>query len=158
MHKPRTIHMKTLLLLTSLAAIALSGAAHAASPAVKGPAPTAGADIQCAALYSNMASLNPEAHDAWRERSIAAVDAHIEAEPPAPGAQESYGADLTITLVARIEAVGAPILALQADTAMDPGERMAGMIAAFTAIWSGVRVCDARYGFEPLPSPFNWID
>ncbi|MCC5995105.1 MAG: hypothetical protein JJU18_01880 [Oceanicaulis sp.] len=146
------------ILVTSLAALALSSAAHPSGPAAKGLAPSAGADINCAALYSNLTRLNPEAHDAWRERGIAAVNAHIEAEPPAPGAQESYSTALNNTLVARIEAVGAPILALQADTAMDQGERMAGMITEFTAIWSGVRACDARYRFDPLPSPFNWID
>lgn len=145
-------------LLTSLAALALSGATHASGPPAKGAGQPVDPGINCAALYSNMARLDPPQEEAWDARGRAVVDAYVDANPPAPADEDRYSQALTGLLVARIEALAAPILALNNNTAMDRGERMAAMIAEFTAIWSGVRACDAGYGFEPLPSPFNWID
>jgi hypothetical protein len=158
MAKPRTIRMKILLFSTSLAALSLTGATYAAGEPAQGAAQRVDADINCAALYSNMARLDPPQEEAWDARGIAVVDAYVDANPPAPADEDRYSEALTGLLVDRIEALAAPILALNADTAMDRGDRMAAMVAEFTAIWSGVRACDARYSFEPLPSPFNWID
>lgn len=150
--------MKILLLSTSLAALSLTGPTHASGEPAQGAAQRVDADINCAALYSNLSRLDPDADAAWRARGEAAVNAHVEAHPPTPDAGDEYRTRVRDALIARIEALGAPILALNADTGMDRGERMAAMIAEFTAIWSGVRTCDARYSFELLSSPFDWID
>lgn len=86
------------------------------------------------------------------------MSAHVEAHPPTPGDEDRYSAGLRGALVARIETLGAPIIALNANTQMDRDQRMTTMITEFSVIWSGVRVCDACYDFEPLPSPFKWIN
>jgi len=155
---PKDLPMTARLFAVSLAMLTLGAPALAIDLPAGASADGVSADINCAALYSNLSRLDPDAGAAWRTRGEAAVNAHVEAHPPVSGREDQYSTMVRDALVARIEALGAPILALNADTSMDRSERMAAMIAEFTAIWSGVRVCDARYSIEPLPSPFNWID
>ncbi len=140
--------------LATLAALALTGAAHTSGQPPEAP----GADINCAAHYAYMAHLDAARQDAWEERGKAAVNAHAEAHAPAPGEEDRFAQALSVLISDRVEALTTPILALNADAQMDRGQRLAAMAAEFTNVWTDVRACDSRYSLTPLPSPFNWID
>ncbi len=155
---PKDLPM-TALLAASLAALTLAAAAQAQLPPP--PAEGVSADLDCASVYISMASLSAglageETREPFTARAHAAVQAHIDAHPPAPDQEDAYRAFLGEAIQRWSRGLEAGFEQLQSLGGPSSPDGMAGFVRLGNIHWEAVQACDARFEHAPLRSPFAW--